>query len=234
LNARSNDGGAGLGARDSRGGVSETYIPQSRDDNPKRIANRKAVDDFMTKVASTRSRSSDVQQEARASSDSVIGVVQRDEPEMIVPVNRETAVSSADFIPATLGSRNLGSAQDIQARSLFDLFKLGESLIGDILRRDVTPENLLARGGVENLVNSIMSRNPNHEQQMQARDRVDDIIRVLSSRHEPSQQEARAPNDKSAKTNAFLDAILQSRGMPGLTTGDVLRILAGRTLNDLD
>jgi hypothetical protein len=156
LNARSNDGGAGLSARDSRDGVSETHIPQSRDDNPKRIATREAVHDFTKKIASVKTRGSDVQQEAHASSG------------------------------------------DVRARSFrhkaLDI-GLGLLVLGGltgIIRRDVAPDQLLARA--ENFPNTVMNRDSNHEQQMQARDELDNLIRVLSS----SRRDA-APDEHAAR-----------------------------------
>ncbi|KAI0276965.1 hypothetical protein BGY98DRAFT_982901 [Russula aff. rugulosa BPL654] len=207
LNARSNDGGAGLSARDSRDGVSETHIPQSRDDNPKRIATREAVHDFTKKIASVKTRGSDVQQEAHASSG------------------------------------------DVRARSFrHKALDIGLGLL------------VLAPRSRGNFPNTVMNRDSNHEQQMQARDELDNLIRVLSSsrrdaapggtppyvddiidayksKHparKPSQQEAQARDDDSA-TNAVLTALLQSRDMSRrLTTNELLRIFASRTLDDLD
>jgi hypothetical protein len=66
---------------------------------------------------------------------------------------------------------------------------------------------------------------------------VDDIIDAYKSKHparKPSQQEAQARDDDSA-TNAVLTAPLQSRDMSRrLTTNELLRIFASRTLDDLD
>jgi hypothetical protein len=97
-----------------------------------------------------------------------------------IAVNPKAAINPSDFIFA-----ELGPGQDMQARSFFsDILDAGVTIVDDFLRRDVTPDQLLARTAVEDFANSIISRNPNHEQQMQARNGLDDLIRVLSSRRD--------------------------------------------------
>jgi hypothetical protein len=104
-----------------------------------------------------------------------------------------------------LKDRDLIPRQDVEARGLFDgLIKIGLSLLGQVFRRDVTSDELLAaRDGAEDLVNStIGSRDSSPEQRMQDRDDgLAKLINALASRRDV------APDGLAARGN--LDDLLK-------------------------
>ena len=179
LKARSQDGGVGLSARDSRDGRSEADTLPPRDDHtPERLATRQAVREFMDTVASINARESEVKQEARGLSNDAIEVEERD----INPIDSRAAPMTTDeIINALLSRREPDSGQDVQARGFMELIELGASVLGNFLRRDVAPENLLARTDLDELVNSITRRNSISEQQMNARGSFEDLLQALST-----------------------------------------------------
>jgi hypothetical protein len=97
------------------------------------------------------------------------GAVARNVPGDVIPESLAARVTTKDSVDAMLNGRGLAPGHDIQARGLFSLLDIGLSILGQLLKRDV-PENLLARDGVEGLVNSISSRDSSPGEQMQARD----------------------------------------------------------------
>ena len=222
-------------------------------------------------------------------------------------VPRGNPVTTEDLVKAILSGRDSDSGQGIQARSFMDLLELGFSALNQVLRRDVTPEMLLARGGVDDLVNSIISRDSSSEDDNElintpasrrdvasdglgARGEYEDLLKILNTREldfkrdlqargslltgflawalhklmslpirlrdltsdglvgrnaiddilatrEPSsKQQTQARDSESATT--LLHALLQSRDVStrtsGLSTADLLRIIASRALEDLD
>ena len=230
MKARSN-GGADLNARDSSSdGTSENHIPQSRDDASKRLATRQAVNDFISKLPSVNARGSNVQQEARSPSDNPIDVVERDEDYMTtVPFNPKDAINSDDINMVELGPGHF------QTRNF--LSDLAHDLLTDFIRRDVNPDLLLARTAVEKFANSIMRRNPDHEQQ--ARDGLDELIRVLSSRRDIPKHLSREPSSqretqaRSDDDEALIKAFSRDLSRR-LTTEEALKILSSRAMDDLD
>ena len=193
---RSKDGGASLGARGSHDGCTEgksaSYMPESRSNIGEQLTTRDAVEDFMTTIANINVREPDVEQEeyARGSSDNAIDVVERNDATTESP---SSTLTPEDFLSAMLSSRDLSSRQDIQARGLWDaLFEVGINVLGQILRRDVTPDQILAaRDGAEDLVNSIIgSRDSNPGEGLT------ELLHALgSSRRDVAADELAARND---------------------------------------
>ena len=130
--------------------------------------------------------------------------------------------TSEDFPKAILENRDLSPRQDIQARGLSDLFKIGSTLMSQVLRRNVSPEELLARDGMEDLVNSIISRNTIPEQQKQAEDGFARIIKAATS----SRRDV-ASDELTARDNwDNLAQILNSRDMQPRATSLFTSFLA--------
>jgi hypothetical protein len=164
----------------AREGESENYMPQSRSDIPEQLTNRNSVDDFMNAMANVNTHGPDVEQEvhARDESDNLIGAVERNVPRDVTSEPVAQPVSTDDLLAAMLSDRDLNTGQEIQTRDLLSyLFK---ALQGGFLRRNVNHDQLLAaRDGAEDLINSIMARNP--EQQMRARGGFAQALNALAS-----------------------------------------------------
>jgi hypothetical protein len=209
FNARSTNGGAALGARGSHDGCNEgksekeKHTPQSGDDIPGRISARDSVEDFMTALANVGARESDDQQEdARRSSDNAIGDVERDIPRDVTESLAARATTD-DILASILSSRDLGPGAGIEARNwLSSLMEIGLGLVNKILRREVTPEQMLAaRNGAGDFVDSIInrrdtdsngfatlinalasSRREDTSDGLAARDNWDDLVATLNNR----------------------------------------------------
>jgi hypothetical protein len=157
-------------------------VPESRSDIDERLTTRDAVDDLMTAITNMKTRAPEVEQgaHARDPSDNLFDVVERSVPNDATSGSVHSPVYTIDDLSSLLSGRGLSSAEDIQARSIFsDAFKVGFSLLSQILRRDVTPELLAARDGPEDLVSSIIgSRDSNSpDQQAQTSDK---FVKVLN------------------------------------------------------
>ena len=196
LKARSKDGGVGLSARDPRKDISEVdKLPSRSDSTSERLATRQAAREFMDTVASMNTRRSEIQQEVRGPSDDAFEVEERDNN----PVDSRAApVSPDENFSALLGSREPDSEQDIQARH-FDLFGKAAKLLMDFIRRDVAPENLLARTDFDDPRNLDHRRNSISEQQMNARANFDEFSQTpslsSSSRRDVGSEELSARNN---------------------------------------
>lgn len=142
------------------------------------------------------------------SSDHALAVVDRDVARDVTtesPAIASRDPSESDIFKAILSNRDLGPGQEIKARSLFNV---GLALMNQVLRRDVTPEEFLARDGVRGLVESVVSRNPISEQQMQAR--FADIIKKTAT-PSPSRRDVASEELTSRDNGDDLALILNSR-----------------------
>ena len=261
LNARSEDGGAGLSARDSHGGctesTSENHTSQPHINNPEEFIARDSVDGLITAITDMNARRSDV--------------VKRNVPRGVTPESLAARLSPEDFLHAMLSDR---SGQDIEARGLLsDLFETGMTILNDF-RRDVTPGELAGRGVVDELLSTLSNHAtrepspsaPNHVArddsssmdafmdallnsrdslmgELAGRDAADDLLNSYTSNHNtrepiPEQEtQANSVRQDSSSTNTFIEALLNTRELGNEITPDhVLRLasLASRALDELD
>ena len=115
------------------------------------------------------------------------------------PAARDT---TGDLFKAMLEDRAMSLGQDIQTRGLYSgLFDVGIALLSQFLRRDVSPDDLLAaRDGAKDFINSITdSHHLTPEKRIQARDDgLARLINVLASRRAV----ASASDELSARDNS--------------------------------
>jgi len=187
----------------------------------------------MTAITNMKTRAPEVEQgaHARDPSDNLFDVVERSVPNDATSGSVHSPVYTIDDLSSLLSGRGLSSAEDIQARSIFsDAFKVGFSLLSQILRRDVTPELLAARDGPEDLAQTsdkfvkvlndalASSRRDVASDGLAARGDWEDFVKILNTRddtvedildkyinsREPSpQQETQARDIGPTKTAAW-------------------------------
>ena len=148
LNARSEDGGAALSARDSHGGCAESKsekpTSQPHSGSPGEFIARDSVDDFLATISNRKTRRSDV--------------VKRNVPRDVAPESLAARVTSEEFLTAILSDRSLSSGQDIEARSFFsDLFDVGMTVLSDF-RRDASSGELARRDAVDDFLITLSNR----------------------------------------------------------------------------
>jgi hypothetical protein len=171
---------------------------------PEQLTTRDSVEDFMTALAKLEARGSNLQQDARRSSDNAIGAVERDVPRDVTSESLAArATTPEDILALLLTSRDLspGSAPDIEARSWFSsLLEAGINLASQILRREVTHEQLLAaRNGAEDLVDSIINRRDTDSNEFVK------LLSALTSRHDDAADELAARGEED-----ILDGLMNS------------------------
>jgi hypothetical protein len=137
------------------------------------------VEDFMTALANVGAREPDVQQEdARRSSDNAIGAAERDVPRDVTFESLAARANTDDILAAILNSRDLGPGADIEARNWLLAARNGaEDFVDSIINRRDTNPNEFA-----NLLSALASRHDDTADELAARGGWEDLLNGLNTR----------------------------------------------------